>query len=92
MRLDLGHLADPGAQAVDGVTLAGNTKCGVLLRNGSGSNDIGDDIAPRGNVIRGNGDSAGLHTPRYNFNDAILTLGAACWVRLAEASLDSNLI
>ncbi|MBV9788838.1 MAG: amidohydrolase [Chloroflexi bacterium] len=35
----------------------------------------------------GNGDTAGLHTPRYNFNDAILTLGAACWVGLAESAL-----
>lgn len=37
----------------------------------------------------GNGPSAGLHTPRYNFNDNILTLGAAYWVRLAESALES---
>lgn len=35
----------------------------------------------------GNGNGAGLHTPRYNFNDAILPLGAAAWVRLVEAAL-----
>ncbi|MBC8075937.1 MAG: M20/M25/M40 family metallo-hydrolase, partial [Chloroflexales bacterium] len=35
----------------------------------------------------GNGDTAGLHTPRYDFNDAILTTGAAFWVRLVEAAL-----
>jgi metal-dependent amidase/aminoacylase/carboxypeptidase family protein len=38
----------------------------------------------------GNGDSAGLHTPHYNFNDDILTLGAAYWVRLVEATPEEN--
>jgi hippurate hydrolase len=38
----------------------------------------------------GNGASAGLHTPHYDFNDAILTFGAAAWVRLAEAALTTS--
>jgi hippurate hydrolase len=37
----------------------------------------------------GNGDSAGLHTPHYDFNDNILTLGAAYWVRLVEATSEA---
>ncbi|MBD7989526.1 amidohydrolase [Ochrobactrum sp. Sa2BUA5] len=35
----------------------------------------------------GNGDSAGLHSPNYNFNDEILLPAALFWVRLTEASL-----
>lgn len=35
---------------------------------------------------RGTGD-AGLHSPRYDFNDAALPIGADLWVRLAEARL-----
>ena len=35
----------------------------------------------------GNGDSAGLHTPTYDFNDTILATGAAAWVALADAAL-----
>lgn len=35
----------------------------------------------------GNGDSAGLHSPHYNFNDEILLPAALFWVRLTEASL-----
>ncbi|MBK0022038.1 M20 family metallopeptidase [Brucella pseudogrignonensis] len=35
----------------------------------------------------GNGDSAGLHNPNYNFNDEILLPAALFWVRLTEASL-----
>lgn len=37
----------------------------------------------------GNGNSAGLHTPHYNFNDDILSLGAAFWVQLVESSLEA---
>ncbi|HWT63980.1 MAG TPA: M20 aminoacylase family protein [Ochrobactrum sp.] len=35
----------------------------------------------------GNGDSAGLHNPQYNFNDEVLLPAALFWVRLTEASL-----
>lgn len=35
----------------------------------------------------GNGDSAVLHNPAYNFNDESLNFGAAYWARLAERYL-----
>ncbi|MFU2318116.1 M20 aminoacylase family protein [Rahnella sp. PCH160] len=35
----------------------------------------------------GNGDSAVLHNPAYNFNDESLSFGAAYWTRLAERYL-----
>ncbi len=35
----------------------------------------------------GNGDSAMLHTPKYNFNDAALVPGAAAWVSIVETEL-----
>lgn len=35
----------------------------------------------------GNGDSAALHNPTYNFNDQSLTFGAAYWTRLVERYL-----
>lgn len=35
----------------------------------------------------GNGDSAVLHNPAYNFNDESLSFGAAYWARLAERYL-----
>jgi hippurate hydrolase len=36
----------------------------------------------------GNGDSAMLHNPRYDFNDEILTTGAEYWTRLVQRWLD----
>ena len=38
-------------------------------------------------LFLGNGESASLHNPRYDFNDAILAPAAAYWVHLAERYL-----
>jgi hippurate hydrolase len=35
----------------------------------------------------GNGDSAGLHHPAYDFNDEAIPIGTSYWVRLAETAL-----
>jgi len=35
----------------------------------------------------GNGDSAGLHTPHYNFNDDGIAVGATLWGALVEKYL-----
>jgi hippurate hydrolase len=35
----------------------------------------------------GNGPSAGLHHPSYNFNDEIIPFGTSYWVRLVETAL-----
>jgi hippurate hydrolase len=38
-------------------------------------------------IFAGNGDSAGLHHPRYNFDDNLIPVGASYWVRLVEKRL-----
>ncbi|MCU7818598.1 MAG: amidohydrolase, partial [gamma proteobacterium symbiont of Lucinoma myriamae] len=38
-------------------------------------------------VSIGNGDSASLHNPYYNFNDEILTIGVSYWVTLTQMQL-----
>jgi amidohydrolase len=38
----------------------------------------------------GNGDSAGLHHPSYNFNDDVIPFGTSYWVRLVETALASK--
>jgi hippurate hydrolase len=35
----------------------------------------------------GNGDSAGLHHPSYNFNDEVIPIGTSYWVKLVETAL-----
>jgi amidohydrolase len=38
-------------------------------------------------IFAGNGDSASLHHPAYDFNDKLLPYGIAYWARLVEAAL-----
>ncbi|MBB3542641.1 MULTISPECIES: M20 aminoacylase family protein [unclassified Rhizobium] len=38
-------------------------------------------------IFIGNGDTAGLHNPAYDFNDETITHGISYWVRLAEQRL-----
>ncbi len=38
-------------------------------------------------IFVGNGDSAGLHHPAYNFNDEVIPAGISYWVRLVETAL-----
>ena len=38
-------------------------------------------------LFLGNGDSASLHNPRYDFNDAVLAPAAAYWAHLVERFL-----
>ena len=38
-------------------------------------------------IFCGNGASAGLHHPAYDFNDEAIPVGTSYWVRLAETAL-----
>jgi amidohydrolase len=45
------------------------------------------EARPGAFIFVGNGDSAGLHHPAYDFNDEVIPLGTSYWVRLVEAAL-----
>lgn len=53
----------------------------------------GEDFAymleekPGAYIFMGNGDSAGLHHPEYDFNDAAIPFGVAYWTQLVESRL-----
>jgi hippurate hydrolase len=38
-------------------------------------------------IFVGNGNSAGLHHPAYNFNDDVIPIGTSYWVKLVETAL-----
>ena len=38
-------------------------------------------------IFMGNGDSAGLHNPSYDFNDKAIPFGSSYWVRLVETTM-----
>ena len=42
---------------------------------------------PGAMIMMGNGDSAGLHHPEYNFNDEAIPYGVSYWARLVEKAM-----
>jgi amidohydrolase len=47
------------------------------------------EARPGAMIFVGNGDSAGLHHPRYDFNDEVIPIGTSYWVRLVERALEA---
>ena len=45
------------------------------------------EARPGAFIFIGNGDSAGLHHPAYDFNDDAIPVGASYWARLVETAL-----
>jgi hippurate hydrolase len=45
------------------------------------------EARPGAFIFCGNGDSAGLHHPAYNFNDDAIVYGTSYWVKLVETTL-----
>jgi amidohydrolase len=45
------------------------------------------EARPGSFIFMGNGESAGLHHPEYNFNDEAIAHGVSYWVRLVETAL-----
>jgi hippurate hydrolase len=45
------------------------------------------EARPGAFIFCGNGDSAGLHHPAYNFNDDAIVFGSSYWAKLVETTL-----
>ena len=45
------------------------------------------EARPGAFIFIGNGDSAGLHHPAYDFNDDVIPIGTSYWVKLVETAL-----
>jgi metal-dependent amidase/aminoacylase/carboxypeptidase family protein len=45
------------------------------------------EARPGAFIFVGNGSSAGLHHPAYNFNDEVIPVGTSYWVKLVESAL-----
>ncbi len=69
--------------------IAGNDKVDTDVAPVMGAEDFAFMLneRPGAFIFVGNGDSAGLHHPAYDFNDEVIPLGTSYWVRLAESAL-----
>jgi len=45
------------------------------------------EVRPGAFIFCGNGDTAGLHHPAYNFNDEAIVYGTSYWIKLVENTL-----
>jgi hippurate hydrolase len=45
------------------------------------------EARPGAFIFVGNGDSAGLHHPAYDFNDDVIPIGTSYWVKLVETAM-----
>ena len=66
--------------------VAGDANVNDDLRPAMGSEDFSFMLrrVPGAYVLIGNGDSAPLHHPAYDFNDAAIAHGVAYWAELAR--------
>jgi amidohydrolase len=69
--------------------IAGTGKVDTDFAPVMGAEDFAFMLAERPGafIFVGNGESAGLHHPAYNFNDETIPVGTSYWVRLAETAL-----
>jgi amidohydrolase len=69
--------------------VAGQDKVNVDIAPVMGGEDFAFmlEARPGAFIFVGNGDSAGLHHPSYNFNDEVIPFGTSYWVKLVETAL-----
>jgi hippurate hydrolase len=48
------------------------------------------EARPGAFIFMGNGKTAGLHTPDYNFNDEAIPVGVSFWARLVETAMPAG--
>lgn len=83
------HDAETGFAASVAKEIAGNDRVNTKLPPMMGAEDFSFMLRKRPGAFIwvGNGDTAGLHHPRYNFNDDAIPVGTSYWVRLVETAL-----
>jgi amidohydrolase len=71
------------------IEVAGETRVDLDVAPVMGGEDFSYmlEARPGAMIWLGNGDTAGLHNPAYDFNDEAIPHGISYWVRLAETAL-----
>ncbi|RWD05926.1 MAG: amidohydrolase [Mesorhizobium sp.] len=69
--------------------IAGNSQVHRSIQPVMGGEDFSYmlEARPGAFIFIGNGDTAGLHHPAYDFNDEVIPHGMSYWVKLAETAL-----
>jgi amidohydrolase len=83
------HAAQTEFAATVAAGIAGEDKVNTALAPVMGAEDFAFmlNARPGAFIFVGNGNSAGLHHPAYNFNDDVIPIGTSYWVKLVETAL-----
>jgi hippurate hydrolase len=80
------HARETDVAAAVASEVAGKERVDIDLPPVMGAEDFSYmlNARPGAFIFVGNGDSAGLHHPAYNFNDDVIPFGTSYWARLVE--------
>ncbi|TYC49733.1 amidohydrolase [Rhodobacterales bacterium] len=78
---------DFAADVAEGIAGAGKVDRNVEPMMGGEDFSYMLEARPGAFIFSGNGDSAGLHHPDYDFNDEAIPYGCSYWVKLVETAL-----
>ena len=83
------HERQAGFAAAVAGQIVGDGKVDTAVAPVMGAEDFSYmlESRPGAFIFVGNGDSAGLHHPAYDFNDDVIPIGTSYWVRLVETAL-----
>jgi hippurate hydrolase len=83
------HAAETGIAARIAADIAGDANVSSEIPPVMGAEDFAYmlEARPGAFIFIGNGDSAGLHHPAYNFNDDAIVYGSSYWIKLVETQL-----
>jgi hippurate hydrolase len=83
------HEEETGFAAGVAMTVAGEPNVNTETPPVMGGEDFSYmlEARPGAFIFIGNGDTANLHNPAYDFNDEVIPHGVSYWVKLAESSL-----
>ncbi|MEM1050405.1 MAG: M20 aminoacylase family protein [Pseudomonadota bacterium] len=85
-----GEQTDFAAEIAEGI--AGDGKVNRSIEPMMGGEDFSYMLEERPGafIFAGNGDTAGLHHPEYDFNDELIPVGCSYWVKLVETALPAK--
>lgn len=85
------HSAQAEFAAAVAADVVGREKVNTSIAPVMGAEDFSFmlNARPGAFIFIGNGNSAGLHHPAYDFNDDAIPLGVSYWVKLIEAALST---
>ena len=85
---NVGYLGMCGHVVEFAGAIAGEDKVDLTIPPVMGAEDFSFMLneRPGAFIFIGNGDSAGLHHPAYNFNDDVIPYGTSYWVKLVETA------